>query len=236
MKKLLITTALVAGIGAAPAAWAACSDDIASFRDGLAERDIAVVPEDRGVLRNLMQSAGMLSDGGYEDACGSVVEAMEEYAEARADRVEEAEGGTVDPAADPAADGSDPADAAIRDTTEPSKFDAAGLVPITDGSGAWAHKDIMGAYVYGLENEYLGAVDGALLGDGGKISHLIIGTGGLLGIGDREVAVPLGQVKAMPEGDDLYLAMTQDKLEQAPDYDETDEGWVVDENDSYYAE
>lgn len=218
MKKLFVTTALVAAVGFGPAALAECDERISEFRTSAAEREMTMGAPDRNILRSLVQSARSLSDAGYEDACGTVVEAMEEYVEARAERAEE-EGGAM---------------------TEDGRMADDEMVGLMDAPEGIRRADLVGKDLYGLEEdeagevEYLGSVDGVLLGEGGKLTHLIVGVGGILGIGDREVAVPADMIKVFGDGDDLFAPVTEERLEDAPDYDETDEGWKRDTNDEYY--
>ncbi len=228
MKTILITTALTMSLAAATTARADCAADIAAFPEEHGETLSALTNDDRPVVRSLMNAARDLSANGYDEVCASVLDSLEEYVEARAEEGV-GEPAPVEGAADGATDGTE----TVAETEAEAEIEA-GTVDLTAAGNDWARKDLVGTYVYGIDEEYLGAVEGALVGEGGKLSHLIVATGGLLGIGDREVAVPVTKIKAIAGEDWLYVPMTQDQLEKAPDYDETDGEWTIDNNDGYY--
>jgi sporulation protein YlmC with PRC-barrel domain len=56
---------------------------------------------------------------------------------------------------------------------------------------------LMGVDVYGSDNEKIGDVDEVLLDREGKIRGIIVGVGGFLGIGQKDVAIPYDQVQWM---------------------------------------
>lgn len=74
--------------------------------------------------------------------------------------------------------------------------------------------------VYNPSDEKIGDVRDVLIDDG-KITTLIIGVGGFLGLGEKNVAVPFDAVRRAEKDDDWYLVMstTKDALEEAPGYE-----------------
>jgi len=65
----------------------------------------------------------------------------------------------------------------------------------------------------------------------GRISYVVLSVGGFLGTGEKLIAVPWDAIKIMPSKDNpklerLTLATTKEKLEKAPEYMATSEGWT----------
>lgn len=56
---------------------------------------------------------------------------------------------------------------------------------------------LMGIDVYGADNQKIGDIDEVLVDRQGKIHGLVVGVGGFLGIGQKDVAIPFEQVQWM---------------------------------------
>ena len=79
---------------------------------------------------------------------------------------------------------------------------------------------IIGSSVYDNNNEKIGSVQDIILGKGGKVDSVVVDVGTFLGMGGKDVAVQLDQIKT--DHDRLTLSMTKDQLKQAPNYALTD--------------
>ena len=75
---------------------------------------------------------------------------------------------------------------------------------------------IIGSTVYDRNNEKIGSVQDIILGTGGKVDFVVVDVGTFLGMGGKNVAVELGQIKT--DRDRLTLEMTKNQLQQAPNY------------------
>lgn len=64
--------------------------------------------------------------------------------------------------------------------------------------GVLRASDFVGRKVYGPENDAIGEVEDVLFGPDGRMSGLVLEVGGLLGIGEREVAVPIHAFRIDP--------------------------------------
>ncbi|MGH7385907.1 MAG: PRC-barrel domain-containing protein, partial [Candidatus Rokuibacteriota bacterium] len=62
------------------------------------------------------------------------------------------------------------------------------------GPGLSATKEMIGQPLYNEQNQKLGKIDDLIIRRA-SISHVIVGTGGLVGLGKRNVAIPLSQLK-----------------------------------------
>jgi sporulation protein YlmC with PRC-barrel domain len=79
----------------------------------------------------------------------------------------------------------------------------------------------IGKTVYNANDENLGDVNDLVIADNGSANAVIIGVGGFLGIGEKNVAVPFDAVQ--PRTDEngkltLYLEATKDQLDAAPEF------------------
>lgn len=70
-------------------------------------------------------------------------------------------------------------------------------------------------------NETIGDINDVLIGNDGKIAAVIVGVGGFLGMGEKNVALPFDQLTfAKDEGDDLVVGTgaTKESLQSAREY------------------
>src|SRR5918998_5145867 len=56
---------------------------------------------------------------------------------------------------------------------------------------------LMGVDVYGADNQKIGDIDEVLVDRQGKIHGLVVGVGGFLGLGQKDVAIPFDQIQWM---------------------------------------
>jgi ribosomal 30S subunit maturation factor RimM len=119
-----------------------------------------------------------------------------------------------------AQDSTQPAQPAAPTTTE-----TAPAAPVVQADGYLA-TDLIGETVYngtGDDAEKIGDVNDMVVAADGQIESVIIGVGGFLGIGEKDVAVNFGEVEwADREGDRwMVVATTKEQLEQQPAFDRT---------------
>ena len=74
--------------------------------------------------------------------------------------------------------------------------------------------------VYDRQDNEIGDVNDIILDGEGKVAAVIIGVGGLLGAGEKNVAVPFHALKVTEKDRKTYLVMdtTKEALERAPGY------------------
>ena len=66
-------------------------------------------------------------------------------------------------------------------------------------SGQWRASKLVGLNVYNEQNEKLGDISEILLDKSGKVEGVIIGVGGFLGMGQRDIKVELSKLKFVDE-------------------------------------
>lgn len=89
------------------------------------------------------------------------------------------------------------------------------------GSGDISAKELLAENVRNAANESIGSINDVLIGGDGKIAAVIIGVGGFLGMGEKNVALPFDQLTfAKDAADDLIVSTTATKesLQAAPEY------------------
>jgi sporulation protein YlmC with PRC-barrel domain len=91
-------------------------------------------------------------------------------------------------------------------------------------------KDWYKQSVYDPSNSKIGEIEDVLLSPDGKVTALIIGVGGFLGMGEKDVAIPFAAVKHTTRDGKVYLTLdtTKDVLKAAPGlkYDRSSTSWV----------
>ena len=88
--------------------------------------------------------------------------------------------------------------------------------------------------VYDQNNAKIGEIMDVLVDQEGRVNALIIGVGGFLGAGEKDVAVSFNTVKATKKDNKIQLTMntTKDALKAAPGfkYDRDKTAWVPDKS------
>ena len=81
-----------------------------------------------------------------------------------------------------------------------------------------AKKQILGKSVYNNVGEKVGDINDLIVTPDKAVSYAIVGVGGFLGVGEHEIAVPVGQLKQ--QEDKIVLpGATKDALKAAPKFE-----------------
>ncbi|MGF9758746.1 PRC-barrel domain-containing protein [Microvirga sp. 0TCS3.31] len=89
------------------------------------------------------------------------------------------------------------AGSALAQTTAPTQPAGPGQVMTQMPRDLMRGSQLMGIDVYGADNQKIGDIDEVLVDRQGKIHGLVVGVGGFLGIGQKDVAIPFDQVQWM---------------------------------------
>lgn len=81
----------------------------------------------------------------------------------------------------------------------------------------WRAEDLLGRTIHNPKGENLGAIDDLLINSEHKVIHALVDVGGVLGIGDEQVAIALGELTVTPDGT-LILDSTPAELAGRPQY------------------
>lgn len=104
------------------------------------------------------------------------------------------------------------------------------------GAGAgqmrpFAAQDLMNREVYNLRGEQLGDIERVLIGQGNR-AYVVIGHGGFLGLGEKQILLPLEQIRVQGDrlvmpglNDDQIRAMPEFRMNAAQGYREADRAY-----------
>jgi sporulation protein YlmC with PRC-barrel domain len=68
-----------------------------------------------------------------------------------------------------------------------------------EAPGQWRSSKLIGLNVYNNENEKIGDISELIVDQSGKLDAVVVGAGGFLGIGQRDVAIPYSQISWIHE-------------------------------------
>lgn len=88
-------------------------------------------------------------------------------------------------------------------------------------SGQISARQLLDQSVTNAADESIGDINDILIGSDGKIAAVIVGVGGFLGMGEKDVALPFDQLTfAKDEDNDLVVGTgaTKESLQSAPEY------------------
>ncbi len=114
---------------------------------------------------------------------------------------------------------------AFAQTTTPADKPAVSTTTTADGqfyshqAGEVRASKLIGSKVTNPANEFVGDINDVVLGKDGKVAAVILGVGGFLGMGEREVAISYGGltfVKDSNNRDVITVNATKDQLKAAP--------------------
>ena len=100
------------------------------------------------------------------------------------------------------------------------------MATTTDNGQFYTHRvgemrasKLIGAKVTNAANELVGDINEIVLGKDGKVAAVIVGVGGFLGLGEREVAISYSGLKFAKDSnnrDVITVNATKDQLKAAP--------------------
>jgi putative membrane protein len=126
---------------------------------------------------------------------------------------------------EPAKPATEEATATVPEATAPAIEVADSKQAIAPAHPTLASK-IIGRSVYASsdpQSDNIGDVNDLIVDEKGAVTHAVVGVGGFLGIGEKNVAVPFDQLKVVEANGDLRLVYeaTKEQLEAAPAFDRT---------------
>ncbi len=86
-------------------------------------------------------------------------------------------------------------------------------------AGWSAKKHLLGEAVYNDAGEKIGTIEDLIITPDNRASYAIIGVGGFLGLGQREVAIPMNQLTKPNHGKLVLTGATKDALKTMPEFE-----------------
>jgi hypothetical protein len=109
-----------------------------------------------------------------------------------------------------------------QSSAQQSSSDSPGFMQTQDPT-QWRGTKLIGASVYGPDNASIGEINDVIIGSDGAIKAVVIGVGGFLGVGQKDVAVPFNtlNVTRTPDSNSINkitVSYTKDQLKSAPQF------------------
>ncbi|MPZ31761.1 MAG: hypothetical protein GEV13_12325 [Rhodospirillales bacterium] len=86
-------------------------------------------------------------------------------------------------------------------------------------------RKLIGRNIKNAEGETIGQIRSIYLDKDGKVDSVMVGVGGFLGVGDREVRIAWSDLKITGNGEKVMVNMTKDELKAKPEYRYRNESW-----------
>jgi hypothetical protein len=68
------------------------------------------------------------------------------------------------------------------------------------------------------DNKTVGKIDSVILDQSGKVQRVVVGVGGFLGMGKKDVAIDWSQIRVMDNGKKVVMNADKDQLKAMPEY------------------
>jgi sporulation protein YlmC with PRC-barrel domain len=92
--------------------------------------------------------------------------------------------------------------------------------PSSLSTSSWLASEVYKSAVYDSAQKKIGEVTDLVIDSAGIVKSAVIGVGGILGVGEKEVAVPFSDLKVASKDGKSWLVLdrTKQELEKAPAY------------------
>lgn len=84
---------------------------------------------------------------------------------------------------------------------------------------------LIGTNVTNAQNETIGSIKSVYIAPDGKVDSVMVGVGGFLGVGEREVRLAWKDLHIADNGRRVSVDMTKDQLKAMPEYKYSNTGW-----------
>ncbi|RAI03689.1 hypothetical protein DLJ53_04180 [Acuticoccus sediminis] len=171
------------------------------------------------------EQAGEAVDNAASATVDAADKAAEKTAEAAGEAAEES-AEAADAAADQAEQAADAAGDAMDEATETDTEEVAEGTPVEgqifeQSADTYLASTLLDATVFNAADEEVGDVNDMIITSDGKIEGVVIGVGGFLGVGEKNVAIELSRLEMTQDedGDTTFMAdLTAEELKAAPEF------------------
>jgi hypothetical protein len=117
------------------------------------------------------------------------------------------------------------APAATTNTPAPAIVAPAERFITAEAADDWRASKLIGSTVYSAADESLGDINDMIVASNGTIKAFVLGVGGFLGIGEKNVAINPTALERVVDGNTVKyrLATTKEELTAAPEFKSLDE-------------
>jgi sporulation protein YlmC with PRC-barrel domain len=87
-------------------------------------------------------------------------------------------------------------------------------------SNQWLSTQLVGLPVYDAANENIGKISDLVIGQSGAIQAVVVGVGGFLGVGAKDIAISLNRMEIVREGtaSKAIVKLTKPEIKLAPSF------------------
>jgi hypothetical protein len=87
----------------------------------------------------------------------------------------------------------------------------------------WRGSKLIGTSVYGPDNKSIGSIDDVIIASNGSVKAVVVGVGGFLGVGEKDVAIPFHALNVTRKQnsssiDKVTVSYDKDQLKSAPKF------------------
>jgi sporulation protein YlmC with PRC-barrel domain len=86
-------------------------------------------------------------------------------------------------------------------------------------------RKLIGRNIKNADGETIGEIKSIYINKDGKVDSVMVGVGGFLGVGDREVRIAWSDLKITDNGEKVVVNMTKDELKAKPEYRYKNDSW-----------
>ncbi|WP_157961522.1 PRC-barrel domain-containing protein [Acuticoccus kandeliae] len=200
--------------------------------DGPAEQVGEKIDNAAAATVNAAENTADATAEAVDNAADATADAAKDAAEATADAADDAADATVqaaDNAADATAETMENAEAAVETETETTEVAEGTPVEgqiFEQSPDTFLASTLLDASVVNAADEKIGDVNDMVLKADGTVEGVVIGVGGFLGIGEKNVAIELASLSITEDEDGdmrFMLDATEEMLEAAPEFRDADD-------------
>jgi sporulation protein YlmC with PRC-barrel domain len=86
-------------------------------------------------------------------------------------------------------------------------------------------RKLIGRSIKNADGETIGEIKSIYINKDGQVDSVMVGVGGFLGVGDREVRIAWSDLKITDNGEKVMVNMTKDELKAKPEYRYKNQAW-----------
>ncbi|MFN4016303.1 MAG: PRC-barrel domain-containing protein [Reyranella sp.] len=110
---------------------------------------------------------------------------------------------------------------APQNTTTPPAATSPAAKPMPSRASADTRK-LIGRNIQNAQNETIGEIKSVFIGKDGNVDSVMVGVGGFLGLGEREVRLNWSELNISQNGEKVTVNLTKDQLKAKPEYKYSD--------------
>lgn len=109
-----------------------------------------------------------------------------------------------------------------QNTTTPPAASSPAAKPMPSRTASADTRKLIGRNIQNARNETIGEIESVFIGKDGNVDSVMVGVGGFLGMGEREVRLNWSELNISQNGEKVTVNLTKDQLKAKPEYKYTD--------------